>query len=236
MSDDFLTRWSRRKREARREEEARAPAAAPEPEAPAPAAAPEPPSGGEPELTPEDIAALPPIEELTAESDFSAFLRRGVPEKLKNAALRRMWALDPAIRDHVGDARDYAFDWNVPGGVPGNGPLPAAGVEAMLRGIFGDGAGGGNGPAPASDPLRRGESSQAWERNDARTSESPAGDVAASEEEQLAGSDVLARRRAAFDEDPVALPPSSEGASEAKNRVDPAEIAPPRRHGGAKPV
>ncbi len=123
-SDGFLARWSRRKSEERREKA----------QPPAPEAAP---ANCEPELTPEEIAALPKIEELTPETDISAFLRRGVPEALKNAALRRMWSLDPAVRDYVGDARDYAYDWNVPGGVPGNGPLlPTDDVDAMLRQMF----------------------------------------------------------------------------------------------------
>ena len=37
---------------------------------------------------------------------------------LRQAALRRLWALDPAIRDFVGPA-DYAWDFNAPDGVPG---------------------------------------------------------------------------------------------------------------------
>ena len=59
------------------------------------------------------------MDELTPETDITVFLRKGVPEFLKNAALRRMWSLDPAIRDYVSEAREYAYDWNVPGGVPG---------------------------------------------------------------------------------------------------------------------
>ena len=50
----------------------------------------------------------------TADSDLSAFLRKGVPAALKNAAMRQMWSLDPAIRDHVGPA-EYAWDFNTPG-------------------------------------------------------------------------------------------------------------------------
>jgi hypothetical protein len=49
-----------------------------------------------------------------------------------------MWALDPAIRDFVGEARDYAYDWNAPGGVPGSGPLLASDdVDALLRRAIG---------------------------------------------------------------------------------------------------
>ncbi|TIU06806.1 MAG: DUF3306 domain-containing protein, partial [Mesorhizobium sp.] len=51
---------------------------------------------------------LPRVEDLTAESDLSAFLRKGVPKMLKRAALRRMWSLDPAIRDHIGPS-EYAW-------------------------------------------------------------------------------------------------------------------------------
>jgi hypothetical protein len=42
-----------------------------------------------------------------------------------------MWSLDPKIRDFVGDAREYAYDWNAPGGVPGYGPLPT--TDDILR-------------------------------------------------------------------------------------------------------
>jgi hypothetical protein len=147
MSDSFLARWSLRKQEARqveREPETLAPQegeAAAEPEG---AALPV----EEPEITPEEIAQLPDIGELTAGSDLTGFLRKGVPEALRNAALRRMWSLDPAIRDFVGEARDYSYDWNTPGGVPGSGELPPGeDVEAMLRQVFGD----SEPPAPAAD-------------------------------------------------------------------------------------
>ncbi|HEX8417207.1 MAG TPA: DUF3306 domain-containing protein, partial [Methylobacterium sp.] len=132
MSGDFLTRWSRRKREV----------AAPEP-APEPVAAvvaTETTDAG-PEVDPElaeAIAALPPIETLTSETDLTQFLRAGIPTVLRNAALRRMWSLEPSIRDYVSEAREYAYDWNVVGGVPGQGPiLPSDDVESMLRQVFG---------------------------------------------------------------------------------------------------
>ena len=51
-------------------------------------------------------------------TDITGFLRKGVPEHLRNAALRKSWALDPAIRNYVNPALDYAYDWNTPGGVP----------------------------------------------------------------------------------------------------------------------
>jgi hypothetical protein len=145
MSDNFLSRWSRRKQEARRAERQPEPVAedesrpASEVEDEGAVQAPTP-VGEEPALTPEEVAQLPGIEELTVDTDISAFLRKGVPEALRNAALRRMWVLDPAIRDFVGEARDYAYDWNTPGGVPGSGELlPGQDVQAMVRQVFGEG-------------------------------------------------------------------------------------------------
>src|SRR5215210_7312911 len=99
-SETFISRWSRRKqadRAAEPPDEALVSAAeAPKAQAPdrvipdkEPARLPI----SEAELSADEIAALPPLEELTAESDVTLFLRRGVPEPLRNAALRRMWSL-----------------------------------------------------------------------------------------------------------------------------------------------
>ena len=74
---------------------------------------------------------LPRLEDLTAESELTAFLRKGVPEALKKAALRRMWSLDPAIRDFVGPA-EYAWDYNNPGSIPGFGTVAAETPMARL--------------------------------------------------------------------------------------------------------
>ncbi|MCA3278722.1 MAG: DUF3306 domain-containing protein [Roseomonas sp.] len=109
--EGFLSRWSRRKRAV---VEGRAPE---EPTLPAPLEAkPEaPPAEPEDDF---DLSSLPPLESLTIESDFKAFLHRKVPLELRSAALRRAWSLDPAIRDFIGPA-DYAWDFNAPDGVPG---------------------------------------------------------------------------------------------------------------------
>ena len=125
--NSFLSRWSRLKREQ----------AAPAPEV-VPAPEPEPqPADPEPTLTDAELAALPKIEDLVAGSDIRMFLRAGVPASLKNAALQKMWMLTPAIRDYRDPAVDYAWDWNTPGGVPGDGCAPAAerAVE-MLKGLM----------------------------------------------------------------------------------------------------
>lgn len=138
MSNDFFSRWSKRKLE-----EAAPPSESNEAEAALPATvdpgSPVPPDEPEPEdaIAPEELAALPDPDDLTVGSDITGFLRQGVPLALRNRALRRMWSLDPAIRDYIGDARDYAWDWNTPGGMPVSGPLSAStDVGKMLRGLY----------------------------------------------------------------------------------------------------
>lgn len=127
--EGFLSRWSRRKREVAEAPEP-PPAAIPAAEAapsgsPAEEAGPDAPATPPaeraacpiPEIPEVDPASLPPVESLTVESDFSVFLKPGVPTLLRNAALRRMWSLDPAIRDYIGPV-DYQWDFNTPGGLP----------------------------------------------------------------------------------------------------------------------
>ncbi len=69
-----------------------------------------------------DLAKLPPIESITAESDIRAFLAPGIPPELTRAALRRAWAADPRIRDFVG-LSENSWDFNSPDAIGGFGPL-----------------------------------------------------------------------------------------------------------------
>lgn len=122
--EDFLKRWSRRKRAA----DAAKPGP-PGPETGAPgAAAPQEvaadPSGDAAEAE-FDPATLPPIDSITAVSDITAFLRAGVPAELTRAALRRVWTTDPAIRNFVGLAEN-AWDFTDPNAMPGFGPLESS--------------------------------------------------------------------------------------------------------------
>jgi len=134
MSEDgFLSRWSQRKRATLRGE------APPEPLAEPPVAAPEPIAEAVPapaEEAPFDPASLPPVESLTAESDFLPFLARNVPPLLKRAALRRMWSLDIGIRDYIGPA-DYAWDYNAVDGVPGSSLDLVGDVRKLLAQAIG---------------------------------------------------------------------------------------------------
>jgi hypothetical protein len=134
MSEDekgFLARWSQRKREAGKAEPQQPAAEQPRAETP-----PETPAEAEP---PFDLDSLPKLDELTAKTDMTVFFRKGVPESIRNAALRKSWALDPAIRNYVNPALDYAYDWNTPGGVPGGGELaPGTDIARMVAQVFGE--------------------------------------------------------------------------------------------------
>ena len=126
----FLARWSQRKQQAKKPEQDASPADAAEAEPAIAAEAPQ-------EF---DLSSLPKLEELTSSTDITAFLRKGVPEHLRNAALRKSWALDPAIRNYINPALDYAYDWNTPGGVPGSSEIGAGmDVARMVSQIMGSG-------------------------------------------------------------------------------------------------
>ncbi|MDQ2105601.1 DUF3306 domain-containing protein [Azospirillum isscasi] len=92
-SEAFLSRWSRRKQEARETQEEQA--AAPPPE-------------------PFDPESLPPLDSLGADSDYTGFLAGNVPPELRRLALRRAWASDPVIAGFRGFA-EYDWDCNAPG-------------------------------------------------------------------------------------------------------------------------
>jgi Protein of unknown function (DUF3306) len=82
-----------------------------------------------------DPASLPPIESIAAATDIRAFLAPGVPAELTQAALRRAWATDPAIRDFIGPAEN-AWDFTAPDGVPGFGSLSADEVQRLAAQFF----------------------------------------------------------------------------------------------------
>jgi hypothetical protein len=118
MSDEnFLARWSRRKRDTAVVDSP--PGVEPaEPPNPPPA----PPAMAVSEDAEVDLTTLPSLESITGETDITAFLRKGIPQDLSRAALRRAWETDPAIRDFVGLAEN-AWDFNDPNAMPGFGPL-----------------------------------------------------------------------------------------------------------------
>jgi hypothetical protein len=89
----FLARWSRRKRKQAREEAAPLVARAQDERAPAP---------------------LPPVEELTPQSDFAPFMQPQVAQALRRVALKKLF-LDPHF--NIPDAYEpFSGDWT--GGEP----------------------------------------------------------------------------------------------------------------------
>lgn len=128
--EHFLSRWSRRKREAADESNPSPDQQHPQDGAhvaldgDVPGAAPRqvPPASAAPVEPVFDVSSLPSIDSITAETDIRAFLAPGVPAELRHAALRRAWVADPKVRDFVGLA-DYDWDFHTPGALAGFGPL-----------------------------------------------------------------------------------------------------------------
>jgi hypothetical protein len=116
VRDDFLSRWSRRKHEANKE-----PTPAPVEPTAKPAAAAD--SAAVGEGGKQAPAELPPLDSLTPESDFSAFMKSEVNPATRRAALKTLFQ-DP--RFNVMDGLDvYIDDYSTPD------PLPAGWLEKM---------------------------------------------------------------------------------------------------------
>ena len=95
-----IRRWSQRKTEARQAQTPEVPKEI-EPGSETPS------SGQDTSL---DASSLPPLEDLTADSDFTPFLQTGVPSALKRAALRKLWSSDPVFAN-VDGLNDYDEDF-----------------------------------------------------------------------------------------------------------------------------
>jgi len=212
----FLSRWSQRKQEAKQ----------PEPRQDEPAAEANPPPEPVAEIEPEpefDLSSLPKLEEMTSTTDITGFLRKGVPEQLRNAALRQSWALDPAIRNYVNPALEYAYDWNTPGGVPGSSEIGAGmDVARLVSQIMGTGESPAEASAPAVDAAaERGAPAQSSkpEAAQAPVPELPTQAIRLGEEGIS-----------------VAQNPGTEAVRAGEPEADPAASQQPvRRHGSAKP-
>ena len=165
-----------------------------------------------PELTEDELAALPAIDDLTPQSDIRVFMRAGVPKSLRNAALRKMWLITPAIRDHVDPAVDYAWDWNTPGGVPGDGIAPSPERAAqMLRDLF----------KPRNDTAPEAPESNA---EDLPVAEDPAPERTEPQIMAQAGPDAVRKPDAA-----VVIAPKAEKRRSKPDRRGAARAAPSRR-------
>ncbi len=107
--ENFVTRWSRLKREEAKE----APVSQPQPASPV----------ADPDSPPPD---LPPVDKLTIDSDYTGFFHPKVDEKLRRAALRKLFG-DPHF--NVMDGLDvYIDDYSK------NDPLPAEMLAQLKHG------------------------------------------------------------------------------------------------------
>ncbi len=104
-----LSRWSRRKAETREKESAEKKLAAAPPLEEAPRNLPEVAGDG---TRPEEAAPpdLPDIDSLDAESDFTVFMRDGVPDQMRKLALRKLWRSDPVLANLDG-LLEYGEDY-----------------------------------------------------------------------------------------------------------------------------
>ena len=127
--ENVVSRWSRLKRESesrrKRQTEMSESAALSGAAATTPANADEDVETGTHATPTFDPTSLPSIDSITAGTDIRIFLQSGVPAKLTEAALRRAWVSDPAIRDFIGIAENQ-WDFTKPTTIPGFGPLQEA--------------------------------------------------------------------------------------------------------------
>ena len=212
--DNFLSRWSRRKRgadtensrsgtaDAQSSDRTASPRDEPKQDAPT----------GETESPPAfDVASLPPIESIDAGTDISPFMKAGVPAALRHAALRRAWTADPTIREYMGPTENF-WDAAGPDGIPGFGELdPGLDVKRMVSELFGETA------PDKPEPEQR----------------DPASAPALTEENFEPTDD---RNQAALRAQQQGAPQQNEnGATQKQSALEPPVQKKIRRHGGAMP-
>lgn len=211
--NNFLSRWSRRKRQAvdapPKETGSEQAEGSPAPVSP-------PIDSAAAETEPRfDVGDLPPIESINAGTDISAFMQTGVPRVLRNAALRRAWSADPAIRDFMGPTENY-WDGVGPDGIPGFGELdPSLDVKRLVSELFGE---------TTSEPTTNAEASESPVAV-AKPSETT-GTIESAEAPKSTHAPVASEERPSHAENGALQKQSPQKQSERK-------IA--RRHGGAVP-
>jgi len=236
--ENFLARWSRRKRDAAEADGDTAPQPAQEPTA-EPSVSSEdarPTAAKDPELRTEaagpmpDLAHLPALEDITAETDIRAFLAPGVPADLTRAALRRAWSADPTIRDFVGLAEND-FDFNNPDSIPGFGKLemtPALRREVarIVGDLISDEDAPRDEPAAALDTQATETTAEIAEAEPPNPAISVAIGPTTAARQDLSGPDKLG-----FGQDDIAAQQDVAEAERPENLPSPAR----RTHGGALP-
>jgi hypothetical protein len=140
--EDFLTRWSRRKRETKaddqpkREEPLATKATGLDADARETGESPAQSTGDERDKV-FDLSKLPSLDSIGPTTDISVFMQPGVPEALSRAALRRAWSADPGIRDFVG-LSENSWDFTASDGMHGFGALDPVQAKRLLAQLLGE--------------------------------------------------------------------------------------------------
>ncbi len=167
--DSFASRWSRRKQARRREtrepDKAQVAPKAPDDAAPAPC---------ESTASDELVAALPDVETLTEESDFTVFFQQGVPEALRRKALSRLWRLNPVFANLDG-LNDYDEDFT----------LATSALQGVVKTVYQVGKGMVDPDEPETTP---GTADDAGSSENARTAEISSQDRALERREEESSS------------------------------------------------
>lgn len=232
--EDFLARWSRRKREAKPDQQKRDRAVEParakpdessQQQVPAQAGAASPRDAAGEDVF--DISKLPSLDSIGAATDIRVFLQPGVPEALSRAALRRAWSADPGIRDFIG-LSENAWDFTASDGMHGFGALDPADAKRLLAQLFSDGDQHDEevtGGTPAQDTMSAAEASP----------------DEASEPDSTGAADAEAITSEPVPDEHIemlhdSIPEDTAGASQQKE-AEPARVLPamPRGHGRALP-
>lgn len=122
-SDDFLSRWSRRKRHAAEDGDEEDSAASTNLAKTDLAGATEPDAESDRRLL--DELGLKDPDDLLPGNEFSAFLKAAIPNHLKQRALRRLWSSNPVLANLDG-LNDYDGDFT-------GGTVPSGGLKTAYR-------------------------------------------------------------------------------------------------------
>lgn len=139
--DGFLSRWSRRK------EQARAPETKDKAAEATPTTGETPPAEVPDEADPNEsdiVAQLPDIESLNETSDFTVFMKEGVPQALKRQALRKLWRVNPAF-SFLDGMNEYDEDFTIVSSAP------VKTIYQVGKGMLGDSDEEGAEPAVAME-------------------------------------------------------------------------------------
>lgn len=221
-SEDFLSRWSRRKQQAAKESSL--PAKEPEPTAAQEKAAAEPQLSATAD-TPQpeplfDLSKLPSLDSIGPNTDVSIFMQPGVPASLARAALRRAWSADPAIRDFIG-LSENSWDFTKPETISGFGQLlPIDDVKRLLAQVLKD-----------DEPT----SSDAEQTAPQQEAVGASAEQSASQEPEIEGISFAPEPELAVEPDSVVRCTSFDPAPQERPADDASPAGSRRRHGGALP-